>query len=97
MIKITKFLGILNVVLNVFLLLLLMSLLVPGFSSNGSYGSLAVALSAMAFIVIALILSIPAIIFLMKYKLPAIRFYFYTHILFFIMSILLLVVSLLVE
>lgn len=93
MIKFTKLLGIFNLFLDVILVSLLMSYF---FKQGGSTSeALGLALAGISFAIIAFVLSIPMAIFLIKYKLYRIRFYFYSHVLLFILSFLLLTIVML--
>jgi len=86
--KTTKTLGILNVVLTAFMLIVSLALL-PELMGDG--WALLGYLSLSVFgLIAALILTVPLVVFLVKYKLPAIKFYFYSHIALFAMSLLLL-------
>lgn len=87
MTKTTKILSLLNLLLTGFLGLVLISYLINFQESGADWGFLALIAASFVTFFASLILSIPFIIFLKKYKYENIKFYATTHLILFIFSL----------
>jgi len=94
--KAPKVLGIINIILTAFLVVFFVGLLGELANSNGWVNLLFISLSLTG-MGISLILTIPLVVYLIKYKLPAIKFYFYTHVGLFAFSIIIFLVGFIVR
>lgn len=91
--KITKILGILNLFLIAFLILIFVVVLVK-VNQYGTGWNLLVLFSVSLFsLLAAIVLSIPLIFFLLKNRFSTIRFYFFTHTMLLLLSVLLILYS----
>lgn len=95
--KALKVVGVINIIASVFLLVLLLSFLSQNSQGSDDWALIFLRLISVFFLLISVVLTIPMIIFLVKYKLQSIKFYFYTHISLFVLSALLLVLTYIAE
>lgn len=93
--KITKVLGIINILLSVFLAsIYLQFLFTEGSSGGGSWANLGFFLIMFVFLAIAIILTIPFLIIGFKRKFKGINFYLTTHLAYVGISVILFAISL---
>lgn len=93
--KITKVLGIINILLSVFLAsIYLQFLFTEGSSGGGSWANLGFFLIMFVFLAIAIILTIPFLIIGFKRKFKDLNFYLITHLVYVGISVVLFVMSL---
>lgn len=88
--KIRKIVGIFNIGLSAFLFIIFLAFIFSNDSNSDGWGDIFIVLIGLFFTVFSILLTIPVIIQLVKHKLPAIQFYFYTHVSLVSMSLLLL-------
>lgn len=93
MVKALKYVGVFNLVVSGFLTLMLIGFISGGSPSTNDWGAMFLRIFGILSLILSFILSIPMIIFLIKFKLEPIKFYFYTHLSIVVLSLLMLGLS----
>ena len=92
--KITMFLGVISGIMGLFNIIVALQYFLTESSDGASWASLGFFLIALVFLAVAVILSIPFLIFLVKLKFKQIQFYAITHLSYLITSIIIFIISL---
>lgn len=92
--KVTTILGVISSVLSVFLLMVFIQFLGQSSSGDGGWANLGYFLISLVFFVVAIIMSIPYIIYVVKLKSKNMLFYHVSHLGFLLLSIASMVYSL---
>ncbi len=93
--KASEVLGIISIILSVVVATITFQFIINNQVSNDGWAALGMFLAAIFFLVVALILTIPFVVFLVKLKYNNMIMYFYAHITYLVFSITALVISLL--
>ena len=92
--KATKLLSIVNIILSVFVILIIIQYFIESSQPSDSWTDLGLFLIAFVFLFLSIILTIPFIVFLIKYKFHNIKGYALTHLVFLALTMITFIFSL---